>query len=209
MKSCTKCGQEKPLTEFRKDSRLKSKRASICTSCNKASMAKSGRDPDYTQHKQCSVCGKTKSTLEFHRQRNGKYGVRSQCKPCTLSAAKLREKWHKENNTEQYQKRLKQARKSSARRRKERPLYMLEYRYQTKYNISIEELNTMREVQDFKCKVCGIHESEVGGKGKLCVDHCHKGGHVRGLLCTQCNTGLGYFKDNVKYLLNAIKYLEQ
>jgi hypothetical protein len=48
-------------------------------------------------------------------------------------------------------------------------------------------------------------------KGKkifLAVDHCHAGGHIRGLLCRQCNVGLGNFQDNIQYLKNAIKYLE-
>jgi hypothetical protein len=39
------------------------------------------------------------------------------------------------------------------------------------------------------------------------VDHGHETGEVRGLLCSNCNLGLGYFKDNPKYLEGAIKYL--
>lgn len=43
---------------------------------------------------------------------------------------------------------------------------------------------------------------------KIHIDHCHKQGHVRGLLCGQCNTGLGYI-ENDKMLANAVRYIER
>ena len=44
-------------------------------------------------------------------------------------------------------------------------------------------------------------------KYKLAVDHCHKTGKIRGLLCGGCNTSIGSFEDNPELLKNAIKYL--
>lgn len=41
----------------------------------------------------------------------------------------------------------------------------------------------------------------------LCLDHDHETGRLRGWLCRQCNTGLGYFKDSVDFLHSAISYL--
>lgn len=60
----------------------------------------------------------------------------------------------------------------------------------------------MKEHVDFKCEICH-------NKLPLAVDHCHKKGHVRGLLCNNCNNGLGRFQDNKEWLKNAIKYLEK
>lgn len=57
------------------------------------------------------------------------------------------------------------------------------------------------------CAICGAHESEQSKA--LSADHCHKTQIVRGLLCMSCNTGLGFFKDNKKFLLEAISYLER
>jgi hypothetical protein len=43
---------------------------------------------------------------------------------------------------------------------------------------------------------------------KLCIDHCHETNLVRGLLCHDCNKGLGNFKDNIIFLQIAIEYLK-
>lgn len=55
-----------------------------------------------------------------------------------------------------------------------------------------------------KCMVCGVGR----GKKRLSVDHNHKTNKIRGLLCDNCNNGLGRFKDSVELLLKAIKYLK-
>lgn len=56
------------------------------------------------------------------------------------------------------------------------------------------------------CEICGVKFDSTIRKN---VDHCHDGGHIRGILCGQCNTGLGMFKDNIASLKNAIKYLNK
>lgn len=78
---------------------------------------------------------------------------------------------------------------------------------QTRYGISLEIYNNMRENQDYRCAICTRSESQFAYK--LAVDHCHKTGQIRGLLCIDCNTGLGKFRDNKYVLLKAISYLEE
>ena len=56
--------------------------------------------------------------------------------------------------------------------------------------------------QGARCLICG----EIK---RLVIDHCHANGHVRGLLCSQCNSGLGFFKDDIQNLSNAIFYLRE
>lgn len=53
-------------------------------------------------------------------------------------------------------------------------------------------------------KSCAICESTE----RLCVDHCHETGRIRGVLCWSCNVALGHLRDNVELLLTAISYLE-
>jgi len=73
------------------------------------------------------------------------------------------------------------------------------------YGISLAEYDKMLEEQEGECKICGTTDSQ--GKGRFHVDHCHITGEVRGLLCHNCNRGLGYFKDNITSLLEAVRYL--
>lgn len=71
------------------------------------------------------------------------------------------------------------------------------------YGITFEQYDAMFANQNGVCAICG----SAGGKKKLHVDHCHTTGKIRGLLCINCNHGLGHFKDNEKLMLEAIKYL--
>lgn len=71
-----------------------------------------------------------------------------------------------------------------------------------KYNISREEYISLLENQKYKCKICKKKTVYV-------VDHDHKTGKVRGLLCGGCNSGLGFFCDDIKTMENAIKYINE
>lgn len=75
------------------------------------------------------------------------------------------------------------------------------------YRMTIEEYDTLRVKQDFRCAICRRHESEF--KRRLAVDHDHETGQNRGLLCINCNPALGKFKEDVTILERAIIYLKQ
>jgi hypothetical protein len=75
----------------------------------------------------------------------------------------------------------------------------------TKYRVGLarEEYDYMFESQGGLCAICG---KKPGIKG-LAIDHCHKTGEIRGLLCGRCNTALGSFRDDPEILRSAILYL--
>jgi hypothetical protein len=73
------------------------------------------------------------------------------------------------------------------------------------YKITLEEYNQMLEKQKDSCAIC--HE-KFKSSTHTQVDHDHKTGKVRGLLCRKCNSILGYSNDEIQILLNAINYLK-
>lgn len=85
------------------------------------------------------------------------------------------------------------------------------YSLKKNYGLSREDYAALLAGQRGRCAICGCPERRLT-KGKataLAVDHCHVGGHVRGLLCADCNRGLGMFGDDPKRLAAAIEYLER
>jgi hypothetical protein len=79
-----------------------------------------------------------------------------------------------------------------------------------KYGLTQEQYDAMVKAQNGVCKICKQPETRVirGQVPLLSVDHDHATGKVRGLLCYACNHALGLFKDSVKTMKRAIRYLE-
>lgn len=79
------------------------------------------------------------------------------------------------------------------------------------YGISLEQYKAMVEEHDGKCGICGEEGFELvkGQRLKLVIDHCHATGRVRGLLCHNCNRGIGLLQDSIDNIRAAIRYLER
>lgn len=80
----------------------------------------------------------------------------------------------------------------------------------TKVGLSPKNFKKLRdEVNAYQFGECAIcRKKPTAGKRAFALDHCHASGNIRGILCQQCNTGLGMFNDNVDLLAAAIEYLE-
>ena len=87
-------------------------------------------------------------------------------------------------------------------RKKVTPRTRRDYWVRHKYGITLEEQERLLAYQHGNCAIC------YKPMARLCVDHSHTTGAVRGLLCTPCNTGLGAFKDDQVALARAIQYLK-
>jgi hypothetical protein len=75
------------------------------------------------------------------------------------------------------------------------------YHLKRRYGLTEAEVKALIEEQGGVCAVCWVEKPEH-------VDHDHRTGKVRGILCFNCNGGLGQFKDDIDRLINAIAYLE-
>ncbi len=74
-----------------------------------------------------------------------------------------------------------------------------------KYGINEEIYNSIVEKQNMSCAIC----KKITPLERLCVDHNHSNGKVRGLLCRKCNAGLGLFDDSKSNILNALIYINK
>lgn len=77
-------------------------------------------------------------------------------------------------------------------------------RRKRKYRITRAEYCDLLTQQKGRCKICNVHYGE-----ELRVDHNHETGEVRALLCNNCNTGLGLFKEDPDRMKSAIEYLHR
>lgn len=187
---CKKCNRTLPEEMFRKQSiKWYKSRNGRGTVCKECEY---GYIPlEFRQVRTCIACNETKSIEDF-RYSNKERGYRvSYCKSC------------QNKNTEK---------RRGYKGNRERNL-------RTKFKIDSSDYLKLLELQEYKCKICGITLEEykeaqkstkinnVGQLREFSIDHCHTTGKIRGLLCNSCNTGLGCFKDSSELLQKAIEYL--
>lgn len=96
-------------------------------------------------------------------------------------------------------------------KRKIDPDYERNFSLRKTFGIGIDEYRKILERQNGCCAICKGQEKSIahtsGEIRKLTVDHCHKIGKIRGILCSRCNRGLGFFQDDIENLKSAISYL--
>ena len=86
---------------------------------------------------------------------------------------------------------------------KNNPLVVKNYILKRRYGVSVEIYNELLNKQNGCCAICGIHYTKF--KRSMHIDHCHESNKIRGILCVNCNTALGHFKENIGLLQQAIK----
>ena len=84
-------------------------------------------------------------------------------------------------------------------------LKMRQHHLKTKYNLSPDQYEEMSKAQNHLCAICGRTRQKTK---RFAVDHCHKTGALRGLLCASCNSGIGKLGDSIEMLEKAIHYLK-
>jgi hypothetical protein len=142
----------------------------------------------------CDKCNGT----EFYQTVN-RNKPRFSCKNCMKNRAKQYRISHKERLNEQDRERGKMPHR----------IIQNQARFlKSKYNLTLDQYRAMRLEQNEKCAVCN-QVFDDDNRHKTChVDHDHKTGKIRGLLCCECNLAIGKMKDSPELLEKAAKYLE-
>lgn len=140
--------------------------------------------------KTCRICKKSLEIISFNKATGNRDGYRNECKNCQADIYRARKIDNPEKLRGQWSKASRKYYSGDKRRNKTL----------RQYGMNEDDYNAMFDLQDGKCYLC---KSQT----VLVVDHCHKSGVVRGLLCNSCNIGLGAFKDDVIVLQRAIAYL--
>lgn len=161
--------------------------------------------------KTCNHCNKEKELSEFHKSKNNPDGLTYTCKLCrNREQSDLR--MFKYNTDLQYRQKTNQYNNEAQRKRNlKNPLYKINQSLKSRYGITLKEYNEKFIHQKGLCKICNKSETQLDLNGnikRLHVDHNHKTGKVRGLLCSECNTGIGKFKDDISLLEKVIEYLK-
>jgi len=133
--------------------------------------------------KPCKKCGLT-----------DRYKSRA-CRPCSKKYYAQWKKEHPERTRQLYVAR----RDADPDRNKNKKL-------EKNYGIDVDIYTSLLEKQDNKCAICKTQKCPTGRR--FSVDHCHATNSIRGLLCVNCNQGLGNFKDSSERLIAAITYLK-
>lgn len=138
----------------------------------------------------CTACNETKPPTAFFKKT-------AKCKPCHYEAMRVyrRDNWDKCYET----------RKRYRARNPERMAELTrKSALKTRYGLTPAEYEQMFAAQGGACAICGTHPA---AKRRLCVDHSHKTGKPRALLCDPCNAGLGAFRDSPELLRKAAEFI--
>ncbi len=91
--------------------------------------------------------------------------------------------------------------------RKNSPRLVMSVKLKTRYGLSLDDVEKMREHQSNRCKICLKPFSELGKK-EVHLDHNHETGKARSILCRACNLGIGFLRENPFALARSIAYLK-
>ena len=142
----------------------------------------------------CNKCLRDLPLSSFSINSKGKYGVKSICKVCSNGAEKVRRSKEKADNPNL--------------------VYIKRHTSKLKYGYGItpEDYDNLYTLQGGKCAICQVEGSTYfqthPTQNYFHVDHCHSTKQVRGLLCTNCNSGMGKLQDSEVLLSRALDYLK-
>ena len=133
-------------------------------------------------HKKCYRCKKVKQLSEFTKDVGQRDGHNGCCKSCASEKYKI----------------------CTAKNGSYIKIRSRDQNYLNKYGLEKGGYDKLLKKQSSRCGICGFPPILK----TLVVDHCHETGKVRGLLCDNCNKGIGFLRDDPDMLRSAIAWIE-
>ena len=189
---CLRCNVARPLTQFRirlvddptRDPELIYRPRATCSVCQdqrkqlwERSHPAPSVPPAGVSTKMCSACGEEKPLSAYYHLKSGKWGLDPRCKTCKATGEAARQK-----------RRARQTR---------------ELRVKQTYQLTEEAWEHLYQTQGQGCGICGL----LASRSALHIDHNHATRAVRGLLCPQCNSLVGFCREKTILLERAVAYL--
>jgi len=179
---------------------IKTSKTHRCLKCSRFKITTKAIRSKETGMKICQKCKVDKPLNKFHKNKNTGDGYSYRCKICDSKARKKYYDTSESGRARAYA--------------KNRERYLL-----NKYGISTEKYNELLKVQHSCCAICEISLKEYqnkdgskSGKDKrpkmFAVDHDHETNKIRGLLCNECNRGLGLLGDTLNSITKARDYIK-
>jgi len=175
--------------------------------------------------KKCSVCKNRYPIEEYRKDSSRKDGLHTTCNKCN---SEIQRRWYLKNKEKAKKKanetynlnkdkisfkrkldrKLNPDKYKQAAKKRYNPLKSKEYSWKNAgiVDMSIERYNELLDKQNHKCAICT--EPSINFKKALAVDHNHKTGKVRGILCDNCNRALGYLKESEEIIINLLNYVK-
>lgn len=216
MKTCSKCKISKDLSQFCKKLSGLGSRCRACISVINLAQRAAKASPKVLREravrkeqkelrkalreklnlKLCNQCIVLKSCGSFYTHSGGGNSQVEVCKECCRKNEKRRKATNPDYPLQ---------RKRTREKLRAHPEIRKAYHLKDSFGISLECYERKLAEQGGKCAICKTDGSLL--KRKLAVDHDHKTGKIRGLLCGSCNTALGSLKDSFEIVQAAANYL--
>ncbi len=191
MKTCTKCGRGEPGVQFGKNKNEKSGIDFRCKPCRAEASRKWRADN----------IEKSRDNVKKWKEANPEW---------TKSYNKVYYAANADYHQARYEADKVNRNKKSIEWQRANPAKVKNHKMRTKYGIDVAGYEAMVAAQGGLCMICKRPPAAMkDAPGKLCVDHNHSTGAVRGLLCDWCNKGIGYFKESPEIIARAIAYVEK
>ena len=163
--------------------------------------------PDYSKSEV------NKNALKIYRQ-NNKEKIQEQCKEYYKknkeTIRKQNKQWYRENTSKHRDSGKKwvknnpdKVKEINKRRNKKLSRYRREWDLKKSYNLTLEDYEKLVELCNNQCEICNKNLI------KPCIDHDHQSKQIRGILCNNCNTGLGLLGDTRDSVIKALQYFDK